>query len=70
MGPGGNLGNPMWFFYDALGRPEEVAPSNQFDFFYGLPSATIMTFDPSDDSVSLLFIEAESEEVLFDRTVY
>jgi phosphodiesterase/alkaline phosphatase D-like protein len=70
MGPGGNLGNPMWFFYDALGRPEEVAPSNQFDFFYGLPSATIMTFDPSDGSVSLLFIEAESEEVLFDRTVY
>ena len=70
MGPGGNLGNPMWFFYDVLGQPEAVAPSNQFDFFYGLPSATVMTFDPSDGSVNLLFIDAESEEVLFDRTVY
>jgi len=69
MGPGGNKGNPMWFFYDALGAAEQVAPSDQFEFFYGLPNATLMRFDPALDSVTVTFIDAETEEVLFEETL-
>ena len=70
MGPGGNRDNPAWYLYDIFGMHEVIAPADQFDFFYGLPSATIMTFDPADDSVRILFVDAETEEVLYDRTFY
>ncbi len=70
MGPAGNLGNPAWYVYDTLGMHDFIAPVDQFDFFYGLPTATIMTFDPTDDSVRIVFIDAETEEVLYDRTLY
>lgn len=70
MGPGGNSNGFMWFLYEGLGLEEQVAPPDQFDFFYAFPTATLMTFDPGDDSVEIVFIDAESEEVLFEEKFY
>ncbi|MBW2263905.1 MAG: hypothetical protein JRG91_18245, partial [Deltaproteobacteria bacterium] len=68
MGPAGQGNNPLWISYNAgIGR-EEIAPTRQFLFFYGEPNATIMTFDPESDTVHITFIDARTEEVLFDRT--
>ncbi len=70
MGPGGNSNPFMWFLYEELGWQDPVAPPEQFDFFYGFQTATIMTFDPADDSVWIVFIDAASEEILFDQVIY
>lgn len=66
MGPGGNKGNPAWTLYQTM--PETVAPSAQFDFFYGLPTATIITFDPVADEVFVEFFDDVSQQVLFTNT--
>jgi alkaline phosphatase D len=64
MGPGGNQGNPAWWAWE-IGLTEMVAPAAQFDFFYGFEAATIMTFDPVDNTVTVEFYDGASEEDLF-----
>jgi len=70
MGPGGNRNEAMWFLYNSLGFEEQIAPPEQFDFLYGMETATLMTFDPANGSVRVVFIDAQTEEVLFDREYY
>jgi len=70
MGPGGNRNEGMWFLYNSLGLEEQVAPPEQFDFLYGMEAATLMTFDPANHSVRVVFIDAQTEDVLFDREYY
>lgn len=68
-GPGGNGGNPLGMVYEVVEEEREgIAPSNQFDHFSGRIAATLLTFDPIEDSVRVRFIDAETEKVVFDRT--
>ncbi len=70
MGPGGNDGNPIWPLYNGelpIYTPEEIAPPEQFDFFYGEKATTIVTFDPIRDTVHVLFFDAETGESLYDK---
>jgi len=72
MGPGGNDGNPIWPFVNGeldMYPPEEVVPSQQFDFLYGLKATTIVTFDPIKDTVHILFFDAETGESLYDKEI-
>jgi alkaline phosphatase D len=69
LGPGGNSGNPLWISYRSGIMQDLIAPPDQFHFFYGEPVAAVATFDPFSDTVSITFIDAVTEDVLFDRTI-
>jgi len=62
-------GNPLWLSYRAGIMQDLIAPPDQFLFFYGEPVAALATFDPAADTVSITFIDAVTEDVLFDRTL-
>ncbi len=69
MGPGGNT-NPIWGAYlDEIMPREDIAPPDQFEFFTGEFVATTMTFEPRTNSVHIKFIDAETEEVLYQDTI-
>ena len=59
---------PIINAYNAGILQDTIAPPSQFSFFYGEPVVSLMTFDPLTDSVRVFFQDADTEEVLFDRT--
>ena len=70
VGPGGN-GNPLWPIYQAqpqVARDEQFPP-DRFPFFGGDYSATLMTFDPIDNSVRVKFVHHKTKKVLFDQKI-
>ena len=70
MGPGGNKNNPFWALYaEGLYDPEAIAPIEQFRFFGGNYMTTLLTFDPQKDAGRITFIDAESEETLYDEWI-
>ncbi len=70
MGPGGNKDNPMWNLVKAcVTDREDIAPEDQFLFFGGQYMATIVELNPVRDTVRVEFVDAETEEVLYDATM-
>ena len=60
VGPGGNL-NPA-------GLLAGLFPQSQFDFFHGNPeTATLLTFDPDNETVFVQFIDANNGDVLIAK---
>jgi alkaline phosphatase D len=67
-GPGGN-DNLLWNVYQASEENKNIiAPEAQFPFFHGALTATLITLDPIKDEVRVEFIDAETEQVLHDKT--
>jgi hypothetical protein len=48
---------------------EQIAPAAQFPYFSGEISATLLTFDPSSNSVRIRFLDANDQSVRFDQTL-
>ncbi len=69
VGPGGNDGNPITLVVESDPENRELAiPARQFPFFNSKIAMTTLTFDPATDSVRVLFVDAETDEVLHDAT--
>jgi len=66
MGPGGNK-FPRPDVYEKI--PDLVAPESQFNFFHITHTVTTVTFDPETDSVSVLFLDPLTEELLYTETL-
>lgn len=69
-GHGASFGNPLAY---AASRSEaqrdRYLPANQFVHFNIQFAATTLTFDPADDSVRVRFLDAATEEVLYDEVL-
>lgn len=71
VGPGANGPNPAWILYkDRSKEDQEVMfPATQFPYFGGEFAATIMTFDPAKDNVTVEFIHHKTKQTLFKQTL-
>ncbi len=68
VGPGGNGPSPTWLMWiSGLIDHDNIAPEDQFRFYGGEFMATMLTFDPAKDAVHVVFVDAETEEVVFDE---
>lgn len=66
VGPSGNLGNPLGYLAEQEEYREQVFPAAQFEYGRGRLAATLLTFDPREDRVRVRFIDAETDETLYD----
>lgn len=48
---------------------ETLAPKSQFLHFDIYPAATLLTFDPLQDHIRIQFINAETDQTLYDQTI-
>jgi alkaline phosphatase D len=69
VGPGANDGNPLPWIAEQVGNIDEVFPRDQFLHYNAEKAATFLTFDPLNDEVHILFVDAETEEVLYKHTL-
>jgi alkaline phosphatase D len=69
VGPGANDGNPLPWIAEQVGNIDEVFPRDQFIHYNAEKAATFLTFDPIEDEVHILFVDAETEDVLFKKTL-
>ncbi|MEW5848220.1 MAG: alkaline phosphatase D family protein [Myxococcota bacterium] len=68
VGPGGNLGNPLAGLAEqSFENKENIFPEAQFVYGKGRLCMTLLTLDPLRDVVRIKYVDAETEEVLFDR---
>ncbi|TNE47637.1 MAG: hypothetical protein EP343_18940 [Deltaproteobacteria bacterium] len=71
VGPGGNKVPTSLLTLLELQKDdmEVVAPSAQFKFFNPHPAATMITFDPIQDNVHVVFTDPETGKAVFDETI-
>lgn len=71
VGPGGN--HPPEVLANVLGsmegNEEAIAPPDQFKYIAGKAAATLITFDPIEDTVHVKFVDPETEKVDFETTL-
>jgi len=70
VGPGGNQGNPLpGLAMGSAELAEEIFPADQFLYWRGNIAMTLLTFDPLRDEVRIRFVDAATNETLFDQVV-
>ncbi len=68
-GPGGNGNNPLALVWDSPQNREVAFPKAQFEYASGQVAATLLTFDPKDDSVRVRFVDPDTESVRYDAVL-
>ena len=72
VGPGANGGNPMAFLWQAGSEAEweRMFPDGQFAFLSPDMATTMLTFDPAEGSIQVVFTQPETQAVLYDATLF
>lgn len=69
-GQGAHSPNPLWTV--AKGSAilmDQLAPTDQFEYFDGRNAATLLTFDPAKNAVRVRFIDPDTKAVRFDEWI-
>jgi phosphodiesterase/alkaline phosphatase D-like protein len=66
VGPGGNGPNPLQAYVELGGDIDDVFPKEQFPHYNWGFASTRITFDPQSNSVKVRFVDASTEQVLYD----
>jgi phosphodiesterase/alkaline phosphatase D-like protein len=72
VGPGANGGNPMAFLWQAGSEAERerMFPADQFAYLSPDMAMTMLTFDPVEGSIQVVFTQPETEEVVYQAKLF